>query len=169
VNGATETPGVCAGLGGASPCCWAERHLDGDPKSPAFAPRLARSLAYSSPVYGAPRAAVLGPAFTPGSSPPIPHLTHPSPVHGAFRAAVLGPGVHAGTCAEPRTFQPRLRGFPRFGFSHRGNLLQSLVHCAAGMMLWLILHVLLDPFQILGPETDHAVACLPFQQFAASA
>jgi hypothetical protein len=68
--------------------------------------------------------------------------------------------------------QPRSRGFSMFGFSPglvRFLLpFESVVARPTGVVLALVPHVRLDPLQVLGPETHHAVPCLPLQELAAT-
>jgi hypothetical protein len=68
-----------------------------------------------SPVYGASRAAVLGPPLTAGQ-PACPLIVR-SPVHGASRAAVIGPPLTAGEPARPLFARPLFARSPVHGAS----------------------------------------------------
>jgi len=67
--------------------------------------------------------------------------------------------------------EPRSRGFSWLGFSRslwvrHLQPLQPVVYGTACMMFPLVSHIRSNPVHILRPETDHAVAILPFQHLA---
>ena len=94
----------------------------------------------------------------------------PTPVHGGCRGAVSARRSRRVTRGRPTGFEPRSRGFSRFGFSHRfrlGDPLQPVRDVCAGVPVPLVADVVDDPRQVARPEADHPVPGLPLQDLPA--